>query len=82
MLEFLRAVDEIKPEFVLWENVPGVLSDRTNAFDVLLESLQDLGYMIDADILDAQYFGLAQRRKRVFVLGWRVETLLKKKTDL
>lgn len=82
MLEFLRAVDEIKPEFVLWENVPGVLSDKTHAFDVLLESLQDLGYMIDADILDAQYFGLAQRRKRVFVLGWRVETLLKKKTDL
>ena len=82
MLEFLRAVDEIKPEFVLWENVPGVLSDKTNAFDVLLESLQDLGYMIDADILDARYFGLAQRRKRVFVLGWRVETLLKKKTDL
>jgi DNA (cytosine-5)-methyltransferase 1 len=82
MLEFLRAVDEIKPEFVLWENVPGVLSDKTHAFDVLLESLQDLGYMIDADILDAQYFGLAQRRKRVFVLGWRVETLLKKRTDL
>ena len=82
MLEFLRAVDEIKPEFVLWENVPGVLSDKTHAFDVLLESLQDLGYMIDADILDARYFGLAQRRKRVFVLGWRVETLLKKKTVL
>lgn len=81
MLEWLRVVDEVKPEFALWENVPGVLSDKTGAFRTLLDSLQSLGYIIDMDILDAQYFGVAQRRKRVFVLGWRVETLLKKKTS-
>lgn len=81
MLEWLRVVDEVKPEFALWENVPGVLSDKTGAFRTLLDSLQSLGYIIDMNILDAQYFGVAQRRKRVFVLGWRVETLLKKKTS-
>ena len=81
MLEWLRVVDEVKPEFALWENVPGVLSDKTGAFRTLLDSLQSLGYIIDMDILDAQYFGVAQRRKRVFVLGWRAETLLKRKTS-
>ena len=81
MLEWLRVVDEVKPEFALWENVPGVLSDKTGAFRTLLDSLQSLGYIIDMDILDAQHFGVAQRRKRVFVLGWRVETLLKRKTS-
>ena len=81
MLEWLRVVDEVKPEFALWENVPGVLSDKTGAFRTLLDSLQSLGYIIDMDILDAQHFGVAQRRKRVFVLGWRAETLLKRKTS-
>lgn len=81
MLEWLRVVDEVKPEFALWENVPGVLSDKTGAFRTLLDSLQSLGYIIDMDILDARHFGVAQRRKRVFVLGWRAETLLKRKTS-
>ena len=81
MLEWLRVVDEVKPEFALWENVPGDLSDKTGAFRTLLDSLQSLGYIIDMDILDAQHFGVAQRRKRVFVLGWRAETLLKRKTS-
>ena len=67
-LEFIRIVDLASPDYVLWENVPGVLSDKTDAFVCLLEGLSDLGYCIDAQLLDAQEFGLAQRRERVFVV--------------
>jgi DNA (cytosine-5)-methyltransferase 1 len=60
----------------VWENVPGVLSaDGGRAFGSLLGGLAELGYGFAYRVLDAQYFGLAQRRQRVFVVGclgdWR-----------
>ena len=67
-LEFMRIVDLASPRFVLWENVPGVLSDKTNAFEILLTGMGDLGYNIDTQVLDAQEFNLAQRRNRVFLV--------------
>ena len=68
-LTFLAIVERYRPEWVVWENVPGVLSDRTGAFGALLGGLAELGYGWAYRVLDAQYFGLAQRRKRVFVVG-------------
>ncbi len=68
-LTFLAMVDRYLPEWVVWENVPGVLSDRTNAFGNLLAGLGQLGYGWAYRVLDAQYFGVAQRRKRVFVVA-------------
>jgi DNA-cytosine methyltransferase len=68
MLEFLRIVSLAKPEFVVWENVPGVLSDKTKAFELLLTSLGEMCYTVDTQLLDAQEFGVAQRRKRVFLV--------------
>ena len=68
-LTFLAMADRYRPEWVVWENVPGVLSDRTNAFGQLLAGLGQLGYGWAYRVLDAQYFGLAQRRKRVFVVA-------------
>lgn len=74
-LVFLGIIDRFKPRWVVWENVPGVLSDRTNAFGAFLGGLRECGYSCGYRVLDAQYFGLAQRRKRVFVVGhsgdWR-----------
>ncbi len=73
-LTFLAMAAKYRPRWVVWENVPGVLSDRTNAFGNLLAGLGELGYGWAYRVLDAQYFGVAQRRKRVFVVaclaGW------------
>lgn len=69
MFEYIRAVEELRPTWILWENVPGVLSVRDNAFGQLLGELSDIGYGLAWRVLDAQFFGVAQRRRRVFVVG-------------
>ena len=66
-LVFLSIVEQYRPRWVVWENVPGVLSDGTGAFGSFLGGLANIGYGFAYRVLDAQYFGLAQRRKRVFV---------------
>jgi DNA (cytosine-5)-methyltransferase 1 len=69
-LTFLGVLERYRPQWVVWENVPGVLSDRTNAFGNFLGGLAELGYGFAYRVLDAQYFGVAQRRRRVFVVGY------------
>lgn len=70
MLEFVRCVREVKPRWVIWENVPGVLSqDKGRAFGTLLGELEDCGYALAWRVLDAQFFGVPQRRRRVFLVG-------------
>jgi DNA (cytosine-5)-methyltransferase 1 len=70
MFEYIRACDEVRSPWILWENVPGVLNTKDNAFAQLLDSLQDIGYVDLAwRVLDAQFFGVAQRRRRVFLVG-------------
>lgn len=70
-LEFVRLVDRTKPRWVVWENVPGVLSiDGGRAFGSLLGGLGQCGYGVAYRVLDAQYFGVPQRRRRVFVVGY------------
>lgn len=78
MLEYLRACAEIDPEWIVWENVPGVLSaERGRAFQSLLEAVAELWPDGGAAwrVLDAQFFGVAQRRERVFLVvntrDWR-----------
>jgi DNA (cytosine-5)-methyltransferase 1 len=76
MLTYLAIARRYSPEWLVWENVPGVLSaDGGRAFGSLLGGLAELGYGFAYRVLDAQYFGLAQRRQRVFVVGhsrdWR-----------
>jgi len=75
-LTYLAIADRYRPEWIVWENVPGVLSSgRGRDFGTFLGALGKLGYGWAYRSLDAQYFGLAQRRKRVFVVGhlgdWR-----------
>lgn len=70
MWEYVRAVRELRPEWLLWENVPGALSSSHGEdFRCLLESLDALGYGMAWRVLDAQFFGVAQRRERVFLVG-------------
>jgi len=69
-LRFMQLVDELCPTFVVWENVPGVLSSNDGRdFGSILGSLVECGYGWAYRVLDAQYFGVAQRRRRVFVVG-------------
>ena len=97
-LEFVRLADEIdsarticglEPAIIVWENVPGVLNTKDNAFGCFLGALSGSGCELQPAgkkwtnagcvfgpsrqvtwrVLDAQYFGVAQRRKRVFVVA-------------
>ena len=75
-LEFIRLAQKLRPRWIVWENVPGVLSqDGGRAFGAFLGGLAECGYGFAYRILDAQYFGVPQRRRRVFVVGhfgdWR-----------
>jgi DNA (cytosine-5)-methyltransferase 1 len=70
MWEYVRAVREVRPRWLLWENVPGALSSTHGEdFGCLLRSLDALGYGLAWRVLDAQFFGVAQRRERVFLVG-------------
>ncbi|MDE1478357.1 DNA cytosine methyltransferase [Xenorhabdus bovienii] len=94
-VELANAIDSVRtkngkqPAIIVWENVPGVLSSKDNAFGCFLaglagedEPLQPAGKKwtnagcvfgsqrsIAWRVLDAQYFGVAQRRRRVFVIA-------------
>lgn len=87
-LELVNAVRVIQPRFLLWENVPGVLSTKDNAFGCFLAALVGADGPLEVEkgrwprsgvvrgpegtvawrVLNAQYFGVAQRRKRVFLV--------------
>lgn len=70
MYEYIRAVREIRPNWFVWENVPGALTvERGEAFRQFLSEMDVIGYGMAWRILDAQFFGVAQRRRRVYVVG-------------
>ena len=69
-LTFIAMVEHFKPEWVIWENVPGVLSSSGGRdFGSFLGALGQLGYGFAYRVLDAQHFGVPQRRRRVFVVA-------------
>lgn len=70
MFEYIRCVQELRPRWFLWENVPGALtSEDGGAFGQLLSEMDELGYGFAWRVLDAQFFGVAQRRRRLFLVG-------------
>ena len=75
-LEYLKLAQRTRPRWLVWENVPGVLSSNGGRdFGSILGGLGELGYGWAYRVLDAQHFGVPQRRRRVFVVGhlgdWR-----------
>lgn len=75
-LVYLAIVDRYRPRWIVWENVPGVLSSNGGRdLGAFLGGLGQLGYHAAWRVLDAQHFGVPQRRRRVFVVGhsgdWR-----------
>ena len=70
-LEYLRLAQRLRPKWLVWENVPGVLSsNKGRDFGSILGGLVELGYGFAYRVLDAQFFGVPQRRRRVFVVGY------------
>ena len=91
-LEFCRILEDKKPDWFLWENVPGALSSFSNAaesedmegagpedgrvitetsdFATILTAFRECGYSCAYRVLDAQFFGVPQRRRRIFVVGY------------
>jgi len=68
--EFERVLSELRPRWAVVENVPGLLSsDYGRDFHRVLLGLGQLGYGVAWRVLDARFFGVAQRRRRVFVVG-------------
>jgi DNA (cytosine-5)-methyltransferase 1 len=71
MLTYGAIAGRYRPRWLVWENVPGVLSSNGGRdFGTFLGMLAELGFGFAYRILDAQYFGVAQRRRRVFVVGY------------
>lgn len=70
-LEYVSLSLRLRPRWLVWENVPGIFSiDRGRAFGAFLDYLGQCGYGFAYRVLDAQYFGVPQRRRRVFVIGY------------
>lgn len=70
MFAYIEAIRGVRPRWLIWENVPGALSSEGGAaFGQLLSELGDLGYSLAWRVLDAQFFGVPQRRRRVFLVG-------------
>lgn len=68
--EMRRVIQAYLPPWFLVENVPGLLSSQEGRdFGLVIASLVELGYGVAWRVLDSQYFGLAQRRERVFIVG-------------
>ena len=70
--EAARIVEETQANWFIIENVPGLLTSNSGAdFGVVIGTMADLGYGVAWRVLDAQYFGVPQRRRRVFIVGQR-----------
>jgi DNA (cytosine-5)-methyltransferase 1 len=69
-LTYVGILDRFRPKWFIWENVPGVLSSNGGRdFGSFLGAVVECGYGFAYRVLDAQHFGVPQRRRRVFVVG-------------
>lgn len=70
MYESLRIIDKLQPKYVIWENVPALLSRKhIHNFSKYLSKMRELGYLSTYTTLNAKDFGVPQNRKRVFTVS-------------
>lgn len=70
-IDYLRVINTVKSKWIVWENVPGVFSTGKGMdFKLFTATLTHFGYGICWRVLDAQWFGVGQRRRRVFLVGY------------
>lgn len=69
--EFVRLLDEYRPQWFVWENVPGAFSTGGGEdIKAFFGAINEVGYGVAWRVLDAQFFGVPQRRRRVFAVGY------------
>lgn len=79
--EMLEATNGEYPKYLLFENVPGILSVHGGEdFCAIMDELTDMGFIADVNILDAQYMGVPQRRRRVYFLCTKADNILHRRT--
>ena len=70
--QFARCVKEVEPKIFLFENVKGLLThDKGRTFKTIKHEFESLGYKIQYDVLNSAYYGVAQKRQRLIVIGVR-----------
>jgi DNA (cytosine-5)-methyltransferase 1 len=68
--ELLRIIRHHRPKILLLENVRGLLSnDKGATFGIILESLSELGYILEWQVLNSKHWGVPQNRPRTFIIG-------------
>lgn len=77
LLEFLRFIEELRPGWVVVENVPGIVSKKGSILPRFVEALGDLGYSVTSEVLDLTKYGVPQTRHRFVLLASRLTTNLK-----
>lgn len=81
--EMLESTNREYPKFVVFENVPGMLSsNKGNDFVAALDMMSELRFIPDPNIHDAQYCGVPQRRRRIGIAWANTDAILKKRTIL
>ena len=72
---FTSFANRLNPKVIIIENVPQMITDKKFAYSVtykqIVEPLQKNNYHVASVILDAQYMGIPQRRRRVFIIAWK-----------
>ena len=88
--EAVRIIDEMKqksggkfPKYCVFENVPGMLSsNKGKDFICAMDMMQNIGFIPDPNIIDAQNMGVPQRRKRVYIVWLNVDYMMRQRTNL
>ena len=74
-LDFVRATKCIEPEFIIGENVKGLLSRKTstgeNFIDVIEQAFKDIGYTCEHKLFPIVKYGVPQKRERLIIVGWK-----------
>ena len=72
-LEFVRIVDELNPDYILLENVTGMVGKKNKKIlDAIMRRFSELGYIMSTKVLSAEHYGVPQRRRRTIVIGNRL----------
>lgn len=72
----MRIAKEKQPKVVLVENVKGLINnDKGNSIKRILETMNDIGYYVDFELLDSKYYQVAQQRERVYIVGIRKDLI-------
>lgn len=74
--EIARIAKEKRPKALLLENVKGLVNhDKGRTLDVMIQTLNEIGYVVDFEVLNSKYFGVPQNRERIFIIAIREDLI-------